>query len=230
MSRIPSTEPHGRAESEVGSDPVCGSKTHMAGCAAVLLAALRLFAAGEPDTNEIPALIPPRPELLPSFWEQNGTWVLLVTIAGVLAVGMVILVLTRVKPPVQVPPGIQARNSLQALDNKNEDRFLLSEVCRILKGYFIAAFNLPPGELTTTEFRHEIQQVPTINPEFSMKVSSFLQRCDERKFALDSQPQPPLRAVAQATELVNAAEQLRAASEDEANPPAATPPFTQRNS
>ncbi len=218
MSRIPRAELQSRTWHESGSDPTCRrSNVKVIGLAAVLLTSLRLYAAGAPDTNEIPALIPPRPELLPSFWEQNRTWVLLVTAAAALAVGMVIWVLTRARPPAQVPPGKQARDSLQALASKQEDRFLLSEVSRILKGYFIAAFGLPPGEFTTAEFRHRLQAVPTINPEFSIKIGCFLERCDERKFALASEPESPMGAVAQATELVNAAEQLRAASENGAN-------------
>jgi hypothetical protein len=123
--------------------------------------------------------------------------------------------LTRPKPSVIVPPAIEARRSLEPLRHRAEDGQVLSQVSQILRHFFAATFGLTPGELTTSEFCQAIQAAEPVGPELSVKVSRFLQQCDERKFAL-SPPRPPLGAVAQATELIDQAEVRRAAAAEAA--------------
>ena len=47
---------------------------------------------------------------------------------------------------------VQARAALEPLRGQSENGALLSRVSQILRHYVAAAFDLPPGELTTVEF------------------------------------------------------------------------------
>jgi len=159
--------------------------------------------------NEIPPLLPPRPELPPTIWEQYGPW--LVT-AGVLIVGLLALslwFLLRPKPLPAVPPHVQARNELDRLAQQQEDGALLSRVSQILCHYIAAVFRLPPAELTTAEFCQAISAVEQIGPELTKEVSEFLRECDRRKFA-PSAPGSPLGAVPRAFKLIELSESRRA--------------------
>ncbi len=113
--------------------------------------------------------------------------------------------LTRPKPPVILPPAVQARQALEALRQLAEDGALLSRVSQILRRYFAAAFGLPPGELTTAEFCRALAGLEPVGSELAGEVSDFLRQCDQRKFA-PAAPAPPLGAVAQALKLIDLAE------------------------
>jgi hypothetical protein len=148
--------------------------------------------------------------MAPAFWEQYGLWV---AIAGVLLLMLVCGIawlLTRPKPPVVVPPEVQARQALEPLRQQPEDGALLSRVSQILRHYVTAAFDLPPGELTTAEFCAMIATHSPIGPELSAAISEFLRQCDQRKFS-PSTPAPPLSAVAQALKLIDQAQTRRLA-------------------
>ncbi len=154
-------------------------------------------AASTISTNDIPPLRPPHAEIPPTFWEQHGLWVVLF---GVLLLGLVCAAawfLTRPKPPVIVPPEVQARQALEPLRRQPEDGALLSRVSQILRRYVTVAFDLPPGELTTAEFCRAIAGHGQIGPELSTALSEFFRQCDQRKFAPPA-PAPPFGAVAQA--------------------------------
>jgi hypothetical protein len=161
----------------------------------------------------VPKLVPPYSELPPTFWERNGTTVILSGLAGLLVVGAIIWFLRRSKPVVVLPPEVRARRALEALRAKAEDGDLLSQVSRILREYFLAAFELPPDELTTTEFCRMLSRHEKIGAELAAKASDFLRRCDERKFS--ALPAEPLNAVAVALELVELAEARRRQVEPE---------------
>jgi hypothetical protein len=136
--------------------------------------------------------------------------------------------LTRPKPPVVVPPEVQARQALDALRQQPEDGALLSRVSQILRHYVTAAFELPPGELTTAEFCTMIATHSPIGPELSAALTAFLCECDRRKFS-PSAPAPPLSAVAQALKLIDQAQTRRLALAQSAAQPSqssvATPPL-----
>jgi hypothetical protein len=177
-----------------------------------LLAAQRLSAA---DTNPlaadaIPPLRPPHAEIPPTFWEQNGLWIVIVGVLLLALVGAVAWFLTRPKPPVVVPPEVQARQALEPLRQQSEDGALLSRVSQMLRHYVAAAFGLPPGELTTAEFCHTIASHAGIGPDLSAALSDFLHLCDQRKFSL-SAPTPPFSAIAQALKLIDQAQARRLA-------------------
>jgi len=189
--------------------------------------ALALFIprlAFAPDTNSldpdaIPPLRPPHAEIPPTFWDQYSLWVVL---GGVLLLALVCVAawfLTRPKPPVIVPPEVQARQALEPLGQQPENGALLSRVSQILRHYVTAAFSLPPGELTTAEFCRAIAGPGPIGPELSAALGDFLRQCDQRKFS-PPPPAPPLSAVAQALKLIEQAQARRLALTQ----PAAQPP------
>ncbi len=158
--------------------------------------------------EQIPPLRPPRGEIPPSLWEQHGPWLVAgaVLILVLLAAGLYLLL--RPKPPVPVPPGRQAREALEPLRQQPETTAVLVRVSQVVRRYFIAAFALPPGELTTTEFSRALQSNPQVGPELSRSSVEFLRQCDQRKFA-PQPPAPPLGAVGQALHLLEQAEARR---------------------
>jgi len=127
---------------------------------------------------------------------------------AVLAV-LCVWLLLRPKPQVMLPPVVQARQALEALRQRPEDGACLSNLSRILRNYFIGAFQLPPGELTTAEFCRVISGHEPIGAELSTTVSEFLRRCDERKFSPANSP-APLGDVTRGLELVALGEARRA--------------------
>ena len=160
-------------------------------------------------TNALPKLLPPYAELPPTFWEQHGTSVLLIGLGVILLAGWVVWLWLRPKPKVILPPDVQARNGLEAIRQRPEDGALLSGVSQILRRYFIAAFQLPPGEPTTAEFCRTLSSREQIGGELATTVSDFLHRCDEQKFS-PTKSAASLGAVNQALALIEKAEARRA--------------------
>ena len=177
-----------------------------------LLAAPTLCAAATnvPAHEEIPPLRPPRAEIPPSFWEQYGFVTIILGVLLLALVCVVIWVLTRPKPPVAVPPEIEARRALEPLRGRPEDCLLLSRVSQVLRHYVATAFGLPPGELTTAEFGLAIAGRAEIGPELVSVLTDLLRQCDERKFSRPA-PAPPLSAVAYALKLIDQSQARRAA-------------------
>lgn len=186
--------------------------------------------AAEPlgSTNDLPALLPPRAELPPGFWESYGGWVVFGGVfALVFAAGALWLwLLTRRRPPVIPAPAVEARRALEPLEHHPETGAVLSCVSQVLRHYFSAAFFLPPGELTTAEFCRALPQ--RVAPEVSREVTEFLQECDRRKFAPAS-PDKPLGAVATASKLIEQAEASRDAIAAAPPPTPALPPTLARD-
>jgi hypothetical protein len=172
----------------------------------LLIPALRIRA----DTNVIldvqaPSLRPPRPEILPGFWEQYGTWMFLAGALVFIAIGILVWFLVRLKPPAPIPPAAQARQQLEPLRQRAEDGRMLSQVSQIVRRYIAAAFALPPGELTTTELTRTLLDDQKVGPELGGEVIAFLRECDLRKFA-PSPPQVSLGAASRAASLIDRAE------------------------
>ena len=188
------------------------------GCSMLLLAVfyfctLPLFGQSNSEsTNALPKLSPPYAELPPTFWEQHGTAVLVAGLGVILLAGLVIWQCLRPKPKLILPPEVEARNALEALHQSNEDGALLSNVSQILRRYFIVAFQLSPGELTTSEFCRVIAGREQVGGELAAAVSDFLHRCDEQKFS-PAKSAVSLGAVNQALALIKSAEARRAQTE-----------------
>ncbi len=60
----------------------------------------------------------------------------------------------------------------------------------MLRRYVVAAFELPPDELVTSEFCRLLAGHERIGPELAAAVGEFLRRCDEHKFAPPHSPTP----------------------------------------
>jgi len=182
------------------------------------------FTNAVPD--QIPPLRPPRGEIPATFWDRYTGLVILAGAAALLIASGIVWLLTRPKPTIMVPPETQARTDLAPLVTQPENGALLSRVSQILRHYVAAAFELPPGEMTTAEFSRSIATDQRIGAELSAALASFLRDCDERKFA-PPRPMSPLGAPAQALKLVDAAqarrEELRRAAQSTAAAPNASP-------
>jgi hypothetical protein len=118
---------------------------------------------------------------------------------------LLIWLLVRPRPPVPIPPAVQARKELEPLKQKPEEGILLSQISQILRHYLAAVFPLPRGELTTTDLSRSIIQDQKIGPELGGEVIEFLRACDLRKFA-PCPPPAPLDAVSRALSLIDRAE------------------------
>jgi len=182
------------------------------------LVAMSVHAAEDlAESNSLPALRPPRPELPASFWEQYGAWTIVGGILVTLAVVGLVLYALRPRPVAIEPPQVAARRALEDLRGRPEDGNLLSRVSQVLRHYIAAVFSLPPGEMTTAEFKSTIAGTEEIGPELTQRLGDFLRECDERKFAPAPQVPPPLPekrepgVVPKALELIGLAEGRKAA-------------------
>jgi hypothetical protein len=160
------------------------------------------------STNDIPPLRPALPEMPPTLWEQHGVLIVLLSVLAVALVAAAIWWLLQPKPPVPVPIEIQTRQQLEHLKNQTADGKTLSLVSQVLKRYVAAAFELPPGEMTTTEFTRAALACDKVGSELAAHVSAFLQKCDEQKFSPTVEIQTS--ACARALELFQAGEARRA--------------------
>ncbi|HOC54684.1 MAG TPA: DUF4381 family protein [Verrucomicrobiota bacterium] len=184
--------------------PLCSALLILCSSFLVLAAA-----TSPPSADDLPPLRPPHAELPPTFWEQHSLWVI---VAGIFLLGLAgaaAWLLTRPHPPAAVPPEVQARQTLEALRHQPEDGALLSRVSQTLRHYVHAAFDLPPGELTTTEFCRAVAGHGAIGPELSTALGEFLRACDRHKFSPPA-PVPSLGAVSRALQLIEQAEARRA--------------------
>lgn len=162
--------------------------------------------AAVPETNAIPKLLPPYGEIPPSYWEQHGA---ATAVAGVVALSVLafgLWLVLRPKPVPPVPPDVQARTALGELRRQPEDGAQVSAVSQILRRYILAAFELPAGEVTTTEFCQMIERNDRMGTTLASTLATFLHECDARKFSLAA-PGSPLDAAARALEFVTQAEQ-----------------------
>jgi hypothetical protein len=135
------------------------------------------------DTNAPLKLLPPYGELPPTFWEQHGTSIVLAGLIAIVLAALGCWLIFRPKPKIMIPPEVKARESLENLHQQPEDGAVLSRVSQVVRNYFGAAFQLAPGELTTTEFCREISGNEKIGAELSSATADFLRDCDARKFS-----------------------------------------------
>jgi len=185
-------------------------------CSVFFLAILFLFTSfplhGQTNVSENNAplkLLPPYGEMPPTFAEQHGTSIVFGGL-GVIALAAVgCWLIFHPKPKIIVPPEEQARQALEMLREQPEDGMVLSRISQVVRNYFSAAFQLPPGEFTTAEFSHTISSHGQISIELSTAAADFLRNCDARKFST-AVGSPKLDAAKRALNLVEQAEQRRA--------------------
>ena len=166
------------------------------------------LAALAAQTNDPSALTPAYPEIPPTFLEQHKMAVAVGFILFVIAQFWTLYkVLTR--PPAKVePPESRARAALNRLLDQPEDGRHLSEVSKILRRYFGAAWQIPGEETTTTEFVAGLAQNQKLSRELGETLAAFLRECDVRKFSPTKSAQP-INAAGRALELVALAENQR---------------------
>ena len=166
------------------------------------------FAAIAADTNALSALIPAYGEILPTFWEQNGTVVIIDVIVFLAVAAAVVWEIFRPKHAPVLPPEKIAREALTRLQAQPEDGKLLSAVSQVLRRYVGAVFGFPGGEMTTAEFYAAISRHEKIGTELSGAIASFLRECDVRKFS-PANSATPVNAVQRALELVDQTQKVR---------------------
>jgi len=157
----------------------------------------------------LPSLAPAYPEMAQTFWELHHAAVIGCGLVLALLLALLVWSLLKPKPAVVVPPGAVARQALLALVGQPEDGACLTRVSQILRHYFIVAFEIPAGELTTAEFYSAISNHQKIGEDLAGQVSEFLRQCDARKFGISPEA-APLNAVAHALELVTLADTQQA--------------------
>ena len=165
------------------------------------IAAMLSVTARAADTNALPALIPAYGEIPPTFWEQNGTVVIIDVIVFLAVAVAVAWEIFRPKPAPVLPPEKTAREALAKLQNQPEDGKLLSEVSQIVRRYVGAVFGFHGGEMTTAEFCAAISRHEKIGTELSGAIAGFLREYDVRKFS-PANPVTPVNAVQRALEIV----------------------------
>lgn len=176
-------------------------------------------------TNATSVLVPPYGELPPTIPEQlqavTAQHPISVALAGLGTIALAVLgvwLVFRPRSATSVPPAVQAQQKLDTLRRQPEDGAVLSRISQVVQNYFIAAFQLPPGELTTTEFSDSLSGHEAIGKDLSMAVIRLLRDCDDRKFST-ARALAPLDAANQGLKLVAQAEQRRnQSSHRNANP------------
>jgi hypothetical protein len=161
------------------------------------------------DANALPKLSPPFDKLPPTFWEQHGILILVGGLGTILLLAFGCWLIFRPKPKIVIPPEVQARQSLEMLRPQPETGAVLSRISQIVRNYFIAAFQLVPGEYTTIEFSRALSNCEKINAELALAAVDFLHDCDAQKFSA-ANAAASLNAAKRALALVEQAEQRRA--------------------
>lgn len=160
-----------------------GRRQKPEGAGAFLCLALSSVATLAQSSDDVPPLLPARPEIPPTLWEQHGVLIVGLSILAVALVAAAIWWLLQPKPPVPVPIEIQTRKELEQLRGRSEDGKTISRVSQVLKRYVAVAFELPPGEMTTTEFNRAALESEKVGPQLGAQISDFLRQCDEQKFS-----------------------------------------------
>lgn len=167
-----------------------------------------LVAANLDPAGEKLVLAPAHPEIPPSFWEAYGVWLIL---GALLLIGIAVLLgwwWLRPKRPTAIPIEVLTREKLSSLRQRPEDGQTLSEISRCFRSYLAVAFELPPQEMTTSEFCQLLSRSEKLNPELAARAGEFLRRCDEVKFAPTVAP-TRMGAAESALQLVDAGEARR---------------------
>ncbi len=164
---------------------------------------------GAADKSGPLKLLPPYGELPPTFVEQHASSMILVGLAAIVVMALVLWLIGRSQSKNIISPEEQVRQALASLRQQPEDGAILSRVSQVVRHYFIAAFQLPAGEFTTAEFGRLLSGRDQIGAELAVTAIDFLRACDAQKFS-SATASVPIKAVDQALNLIERAEQRRA--------------------
>jgi len=154
------------------------------------------------DQEEIPPLRPPKPELLPTFWEQHGVLILVLSVLALLLLALLWNVIRRKRPPLMPAPAETARTALAGLEGRAVDVRLHDDVSAILRFYFVSALNLSGQALTNRELCNAIDHA---GPEACVKARLLLLALDQHRFDPELH-QPVANAVDEALAVVKLTE------------------------
>ena len=157
--------------------------------------------SGQSQTNALPNLLPPLAPIPPTFWDQHS--IAIVVGASILIALIAAGVWKTLKPGPQsvMPPAYVAGAVLAKCIGRPEDGKVLSEVSQALRHYVGAVLGFPAGELTTGEFRQELERSEKITPQLKNDIFDFLRACDERKFS-PTVSAPALNAAGRALQFI----------------------------
>jgi len=175
----------------------------------LLFCCVTLPVFAQANTNALPPLAPPLPEMPPTFWQLHGTAILVGVFVFLALAGFVAWVIFKPRPQPVLPPAVVAREALAKLQRQPEDGKILSEISQVLRRYIGTAFEFPSAELTTAEFSAMLAGNEKVGAELARTISSFLRECDRRKFS-PIRAASPLNAASRALQLVAEIEQRRA--------------------
>jgi len=129
--------------------------------------------------DPIPPLQPPKPELLPGFWEQHGFSMGIAAAAAVL-LGLILWKVLRRSEPKPPPSAADiARAALYDLQGHDVNVTLHDRVSSILRTYFVSALHLPNSALTNQEL---CGAVGSAGPKASDKARALLLALDRHRF------------------------------------------------
>jgi hypothetical protein len=151
-------------------------------------------------------LRPPKPVLLPGFWEEHGLFIAIVAAVVVLLGVVVWRILARPRPPVVPSPAEEARAALDPLHGRATDAALLAKVSTSLRRYFVQALDLARTELTNSELCEMLAHHPRVPPELRNSVTELLLGMEHRRFG----DRPPARVPTERETAIEGPEDLDA--------------------
>jgi len=158
--------------------------------------------------EDVPPLRPARPEIPPSYWEQHWVAIGAGSALAIVVLAFLLRLLLKPKPRVPVPIEVQTRDELEKLRSTTDSGRRLSRISQCLQKYFIAAYELPGAEYTTSDFSSLITTREEIGQGLAQDVSEFLRASDFVKFA-GSKKAGVNDPVTRALELVEESERRR---------------------
>lgn len=186
-------------------------------------------AASTTDIHDLHSLIPL------TFWERNGTLIIIYSLVGILLLTLVSWFLLRKKPVVRLTPHQIALRDLEAartLATHGQDKVFASAASDAVRHYLENAYRMPAPERTTEEFLAEAARQAWLRGELATLLRRFLEFCDLAKFAGQELGTPEReQLLSAAREFLDTAEKLRqpppaANTSATAKPPTPTPPAT----
>jgi hypothetical protein len=156
---------------------------------------------GQSQTNALPNLLPPLAPIPPTFWDQHHIAIVVGALILIVLIATGVWKILKPGPPSVMPPAYVAGAVLAKCIGRPEEGKVLSEISRALRRYVGAVLGFPAGELTTGEFRHELECSEKITPPLKNDIFDFLRVCDERKFS-PTVSAPALNAAGRAQQFI----------------------------
>ncbi len=179
-----------------------------------------------PDIHDIHGLAPL------TYWERNGTRIILGSIAGVILLALILWLVLRKKPARLLTPyevALRELDAARALPADAHDQAFAIAASDAVRHYLEKAYQMPAPERTTEEFLQEATRHAWLQGELAALLRRFLEFCDLAKFAgqeLGTTEREQL--LGSAHEFLDAAEKLRqpqtAAPAAQSQPTPPTPP------